>query len=100
MGLKGFLDSDFAGNRDNRKSTTAYIFTLCQTCVSWKSQLQPMVALSTTEAEYVATTKATKNALWLEGLLNEINELANPVVVFSDSQSAIPLCKNPIFHEN
>lgn len=97
--LNGFVDSDFAGNIDNRKSTTSYVFTLCGTCISWKSQLQPVVALSTTEAEYVAATKAIKEALWLKGLLSEINELSNPVTLYSDSQSAIHLCKNPVFHE-
>ncbi|KAL0376665.1 UNVERIFIED_CONTAM: Retrovirus-related Pol polyprotein from transposon TNT 1-94 [Sesamum calycinum] len=54
-------------SRDNRKSTTSYVFTLCGACISWKSQLQNIVALSTTEAEYIATTEAFKEAIWLEG---------------------------------
>jgi transposase InsO family protein len=97
--LKGYVDSDYASNKDNRKSTTAYVFTLCGACISWKSQLQSIVALSTTEAEYVAATEAIKESLWLKGLLCELNELHDPVVVYCDSQSAIHLCKNPVFHD-
>ncbi|XP_047330237.1 secreted RxLR effector protein 161-like [Impatiens glandulifera] len=46
--LVGYVDSNYANDRDNRKSTTSYVFTLCGSCISWKSQLQPIVALSTT----------------------------------------------------
>ncbi|CAH9146636.1 unnamed protein product [Cuscuta epithymum] len=97
--LIGYVDSNYANDRDNRKSTTSYVFTLCGSCVSWKSQLQPIVALSTTESEYVAATEAFKEAIWLRGLLHEINFLDKNVVIFSDSQSAIQLCKNPVFHD-
>ncbi|KAL2491414.1 cysteine-rich RLK (RECEPTOR-like protein kinase) 8 [Abeliophyllum distichum] len=58
--LKDFVDADFVSDKDNRKSTIAYIFTLCGTCISWKSQLQSIVVLSTTESEYVAATEAIK----------------------------------------
>ncbi|KAL0331955.1 UNVERIFIED_CONTAM: Retrovirus-related Pol polyprotein from transposon TNT 1-94 [Sesamum calycinum] len=57
--------------RDSRRSTTSYVFTLCGACISWKSQLQNIVALSTTEAEYIATTEAFKEAIWLKGILTE-----------------------------
>ena len=97
--LVGYVDSNYANDRDNRKSTTSYVFTLCGSCISWKSQLQPIVALSTTESEYVAATKAFKEAIWLRALLSEIGFLDKNVVVFSDSQSAIQLCKNPVFHD-
>ena len=55
--LEGFCDSDYAANLDNRKSQSGYIFTLFGTAVSWKSNLQPVVALSTTEAEYISLTR-------------------------------------------
>ncbi|KAL2533355.1 Retrovirus-related Pol polyprotein from transposon TNT 1-94 [Abeliophyllum distichum] len=74
--LKGFVDADFASDKVNRKSTTAYVFTLCGTCISWKSQFPPIVALSTTESEYVAATEEIKEGLWLKGLLSEINVLS------------------------
>ena len=66
LNLVGFVDSNFAGDRDSHKSTTAYFFTLGDNCFSWKSQLQPLVALSSTEAEYVAVTDAFKEAIWLK----------------------------------
>ncbi|XP_052192797.1 secreted RxLR effector protein 161-like [Diospyros lotus] len=97
--LVGYVDSDFAGDRNSQKSTTSFFFTLGGNCISWKSQLQPLVALSSTEAEYVAVTDAFKEAIWLQGLLKEIHMLQDKVVVFSDSQSAIHLCKNPVYYE-
>ncbi|KAL2251634.1 UNVERIFIED_CONTAM: Retrovirus-related Pol polyprotein from transposon TNT 1-94 [Sesamum indicum] len=96
--LVGYVDSNYANDRDSRKSTTSYIFTLCDACISWKSQLQNIMALSTTEAEYIATTEAIKEAIWLKGLLSEIGFLKEKLTVFSDSQSSIQLCKNPVFH--
>ncbi|KAL0294148.1 UNVERIFIED_CONTAM: Retrovirus-related Pol polyprotein from transposon TNT 1-94 [Sesamum radiatum] len=97
--LVGYVDSNYANDRDSRRSTTSYVFTLCGACISWKSQLQNIVALSTTEAEYIATTEALKEAIWLKGLLDEIGFLKHKVTVFSDSQSSIQLCKNPVFHD-
>ncbi|KAL0286483.1 UNVERIFIED_CONTAM: Retrovirus-related Pol polyprotein from transposon TNT 1-94 [Sesamum radiatum] len=97
--LIGYVDSNYANDRDSRRSTTSYVFTLCGACISWKSQLQNIVALSTTEAEYIATTEAFKEAIWLKGILTEIGFLKNNVSVFSDSQSSIQLCKNPVFHD-
>lgn len=97
--LCGFVDSNYANDRDKRKSTTSYVFTLGGSCISWKSQLQPIVALSTTESEYIVITEAMKEALWLKGVAGELKFLKDPVVVCSDSQSAIQVCKNPVFHD-
>ncbi|XP_060969865.1 secreted RxLR effector protein 161-like [Cannabis sativa] len=96
--IEGYSDSDYAGDRDNRRSTSAYFFLIGGNCVSWKVQLQTVVALSTTEAEYVATTEAIKEAIWLKGLMKELNLLKGVPTVYSDSQSCIFLCKNPMFH--
>ncbi|XP_042059348.1 secreted RxLR effector protein 161-like [Salvia splendens] len=67
--LIGYCDSDYAANLDNRKSQTGYIFKLHGAAVSWKSTLQPVVVLSTTEAEYIALTEAVKEGIWLKGIL-------------------------------
>ncbi|KAL5571947.1 hypothetical protein UlMin_021544 [Ulmus minor] len=97
--LEGYSDSDYGADRDKRRSITSYFFNLNGCCISWKTQLQPVVALSTTEAEYIAATEAIKEALWWKGLLEELKVLKEQVVVYSDSQSALHLCKNPVFHE-
>ena len=82
-----------------RGSPPPYVFTLGGSCISLKSQLQHIVALSTTESEYIAITEAMKEALWLKGVMGELKFLKQPIVVYSDSQSAIQVCKNPVFHD-
>ncbi|GKE52350.1 hypothetical protein Tco_1487506, partial [Tanacetum coccineum] len=67
--------------------------------VRWKATLQHVVALSTTEAEYMALTKAVKEAIWLRGLLEELGVELNTVVVNCDNQGAIHLSQNHVFHE-
>ena len=94
----GYCDSDYAGDLDKRRSTTGYLFTLAKGPVSWKSTLQATVALSTTEAEYMAITEAVKEAIWLHGLLEELGVGQKHLMVHSDSQSAIHLAKNQVFH--
>ncbi|MCO5580732.1 hypothetical protein L7F22_034602 [Adiantum nelumboides] len=90
--------ADFVGHLDCRKSTSGYVFTFTVGAVSWISRLQKCVALSTTEAEYVAATKATKEALWLMRLVGELGIDAKIPVLHCDSQSAIMLARNPVFH--
>ncbi|KAL5841649.1 hypothetical protein ACOSQ3_012252 [Xanthoceras sorbifolium] len=96
--LTGYVDADLAGNVDIRKSTTGYVYTLGGTAVSWVSQLQKIVALSTTEAEYVAVTEASKEMVWLQNFLEELGKKQEDNVLYCDSQSAIHLAKNPSFH--
>ena len=67
--------------------------------MSWKANLQSMVALSTTEAEYMAMTEAVKEAIWLKGITEELAMYRGKVVVYCDNQSAIHLAKNQSFHE-
>jgi len=74
------------------------VFTLARAPVIWKSTLQSTVALSTTEAEYMAVTEAVKEAIWLQGLLDELGIGQKKINVYSDSQSAIHLAKNPVYH--
>ncbi|RVX00023.1 Retrovirus-related Pol polyprotein from transposon TNT 1-94 [Vitis vinifera] len=97
--LQGFVDADYAGNIDTRKSLTGYVFTLFGGAVSWKANLQSVVALSTTEAEYMAMTEAVKEAIWLKGITEELAMYRGKVVVYCDNQSAIHLAKNQSFHE-
>ncbi|KAE8672931.1 hypothetical protein F3Y22_tig00111833pilonHSYRG00028 [Hibiscus syriacus] len=68
----GYVDSDYAGDLDNRRSTIWYVFTLGGGPICWKSTVQSVVALSTTEAEYIAAVEVTKEALCLTGLVKEL----------------------------
>ncbi len=97
----GFSDSDFAGDPDDRKSTSGYLFRIGKSTVSWGSKKQSCVALSTAEAEYMSLTMAAKEGIWLNRLLAEMEvrkEPSKPVVLFEDNQSAIAMSKNPQFH--
>ncbi|KAL5573432.1 hypothetical protein UlMin_023029 [Ulmus minor] len=67
--LEGYADSDYGADRDMRRSITSYFFNLNGCCISWKAQLQLVVALSTTEAKSIAATEAIKEALWWKVLL-------------------------------
>ncbi|KAG8500695.1 hypothetical protein CXB51_002843 [Gossypium anomalum] len=98
-GVIGYVDADFAGDLDRRRSLTGYVFTIGGCAISWKATLQTTVALSTTEAEYMAITEACKKAIWLKGLFSELNEDLQISTVFCDSQSAIFLTKDQMFHE-
>ncbi|RVW62859.1 Retrovirus-related Pol polyprotein from transposon TNT 1-94 [Vitis vinifera] len=80
------------------KSTTGFVFTLGGTAISWTSNLQKIVTLSTTEAEYVAATEAGKEMIWLHGFLDELGKKQEMGILHSDSQSAIFLAKNSAFH--
>ena len=60
----------------------------------WKAQLQPIVALSKIEAEYITTTKGVKEAMWLKGLVGELEYVHDKVEVFCNNQSSIYLAKN------
>lgn len=98
--LIGFSDADYASDIETRRSTTGYIFYIANGPVSWSSQRQKMVVLSTTEAEYVAAATATKEAMWLRKLLNDISHSCEKeTTIYVDNQSAIRLVKNPEFHK-
>ncbi|KAH9659018.1 hypothetical protein KPL70_023705 [Citrus sinensis] len=96
--VRGCVDSDFAGDLDKRKSTTGYVFTLAGAAVSWVSKLQTVVALSTTEAEYMAATQACKEAIWIQRLLEELEHKQQKIPVFCDSQSTLHIARNPTFY--
>ena len=70
--LEGYTDANMDGDLDGRKSTSGYLFTFVGGAISWKSKLQKCVALSTTEAEYIATTKAKKGIVWIMALFKEL----------------------------
>ncbi|CAN6310868.1 unnamed protein product [Urochloa humidicola] len=97
--LMGYSDSDMAGDLDGRRSTAGIIFFLGSRPITWQSQKQEVVALSTCEAEYVAASMACCQGVWLGRLLRELTgEEAPAPALRVDNQSAISLAKNPVLH--
>lgn len=96
--LVGYADADMAGDIDTRKSTSGYLITFAGGAVSWQSRLQKCVALSTTEAEFIAATEGCKELLWMKNFLKELGFNQDRYVLFCDNQSAIYLAKNSTFH--
>ena len=70
--LEGYVDADWAGDVNGRKSTSGYLFTFAGGAVSWQSRLQKCVALSTIEAKYIASNEVGKEMLWLKWFLQEL----------------------------
>ncbi len=70
-GLQTYVDADYDGDFDSRRSTTGYVFVLNGGAVSWSSKLQPTLAASTTKAEFVAAAAAVQEALWLQKLQSD-----------------------------
>ena len=97
--LLGYCDADWASNKLNRRSTTGYAFTIYGALICWKSRLQPTVALSTTEAEYMASTNAACQAIWLSKILSDFKIPAQPIILFNDNMGSVLLAQNPIYNE-
>ncbi len=97
--LMGFADLDWAGDPNSWTSVSRYAFMFCRAVVSWLAKKQPTIALSSTEAEYMAMTHARKEAVFLEHLYGDVGiPISVPIFLLIDNQSAIALAENPIFH--
>ena len=97
--ITGYTDSDLASDLDDRKSTNGMAFYVNECLVTWNSQKQKTMALSSCEAEFMAATAAACQALWLRSLLSElVGEEPKPVRMLVDNKSAIALMRNPVFH--
>ncbi|KAJ0502363.1 putative RNA-directed DNA polymerase [Helianthus annuus] len=97
--IVGFCDSSHATNKTDGRSTTGMAFYFGTSLVSWNSQKQKTVALSSCESEFMAAAATACQALWLRGLLSELTGCKEKVVVLLvDNKSAIALMKNPVFH--
>ena len=98
--LTVFSDVDMAGDINGRRSTSGMLVFLESAPISWLSLKQKVVALSTCEAEYVATATAAYQVVWLRRLLGELADAeAHPPALMVDNQPAIALVKNPVLHD-
>ena len=92
----GFVDADFASEIPSRKSTSGFIIKVFSNTVMWGSRKQTMVALSTTESEFVATATAATEVLWFHKLLDDLHvAIPKPIVLYEDNHGAIFVSKNP-----
>ena len=90
-----FSDADWAQNRNDRKSNTGYLFKFNGAAISWTCRKQQCVALSSTEAEYIALAETAKELIWVRKLLEDFEMLQEePVIVYEDNQSCIKLVDN------
>jgi hypothetical protein len=97
-GLTGYTDADWA-SQDHRHSTSGYIFLIDGGAISWSSKKQPVVALSSTEAEFIAATHAAKELMWIRFIVGEIaRPLTSPTTLYCDNQSAIALTRDGVYH--
>ena len=94
-----FVDADYGGCRDTRRSTSGYIFTMAGGPVTWSSKRQATVALSTVEAEYVAMSRCAQQMIWMHSWLDEVKiDHTLPGMIKGDNRGAIALTKNTRDH--
>jgi hypothetical protein len=99
MQLIAYLDSDFAGDIDDRKSTTGCVFIISSRAVSWSSKKQHIVSLSTTEAEYIVVASCAYQCVWLRRVLEQLGyEQKECTTILCNNSSSIKLSKNPVLH--
>lgn len=91
--LQAYTDADWGNDVDTRRSTSGYVFLKNGGAVAWSSRKQPTVALSTTEAEYMALSAVTQEALWWRGFIAELEGISSPLLINCDNKSAISLAE-------
>jgi hypothetical protein len=96
----GYCDADCGGDLEGRRSTTGFAFMIKGEAISWSSKRQPIIALSTMEAEYMAKMQATKKAIWITKLMMDLGymEEKKAMVIRWDNQGVILSTKNPTHH--
>lgn len=92
--LVGYVDADWASDTEDRKSVSGYLFHVFGSTVTWCSKKQTTVATSSSEAEYIALSAAVAESLWLQGILEDLQESTKPVTLYEDNRSCICMAKN------
>ena len=97
--LVGYPDSDYAGDLEDQKSTSGYVFMLGSGAIVWSSKKQPIVTLSTTEAEFVVAASCVTQAIWMKRILEKLSQSQSQcTTIFCDNSSTIKLSRNPVMH--
>jgi len=100
INLVGYADSNWAGCPTTRRSTTGYFTMLGSNPISWKTKKQPTISRSSAEAEYRSLATLSYELQWLKYLLSDLGiDHPQPITIYCDSQAAIPIAENPVFHE-
>ena len=98
--ITGYSDSDWAADQNDRRSTTGYAFLYAGGSISWASRKQTTVALSSTEAEYMAISDASRHAIWLRTLFSELGfKQTSPLLIHVDNKGSVDLALNPVHHK-
>lgn len=97
--LIGYTDRDYAGDVEDRKSTSGYVFMLGSRAIAWSSKKQPIVTLSTIEAEFVAVASCASQAIWMKRIFEKLSQLQSGcTTIFCDNSSTLNLSRNPVMH--
>jgi Reverse transcriptase (RNA-dependent DNA polymerase) len=95
-GLMAYTDSDWAADKIRRCSVTGYFFKLANGIISWRSHAQKTVALSSTEAEYMAISDCSQQAVWIKTLIEELGIRLNAIPLYGDNQGSIFIASSPV----
>jgi hypothetical protein len=97
--LTAYTDNDYAGDLEDMKSRSGYVFKMSSRAMSWSSRKQPVVTLSTIKVEFVAAASCACQAVWLRGILEKLKHIqTKSIIVYCDNNSAIKLSKNPVMY--
>ena len=95
-GIYAYTDSDWAADKIKRRSITGYFFKLANGIFSWRTHAQKTVALSSTEAEYMAMSDCSRQAMWIKTLLSELGLTLSAIPIYGDNQGSIFIGSNPV----
>jgi len=93
----GYTDADFAGDKEDRKSTSGHIFLMGNSPISWYSKKQTIVATSTAEAEFISASECIKKALWFRNIIYELFNHKSPITIYTDNKSSKIIMENGEF---
>jgi hypothetical protein len=95
-GLIAYTDSDYAADPIKRRSTTGFLFKLANGIISWQSRAQKTIALSATEAEYMALSDCSRQAVWINNIFSELGLNVKAVQICADNEGGIFIASNPV----